>query len=52
MEKLLPAQDVWLDHESALELRLCDAISVYTPSETGTDAAKVTRKIRTKSKNT
>jgi len=52
MEKLLPAQDVWLDHDSALELRLCDAISVYTPSETGIAAAKVSRKIRTKSKNT
>jgi ATP-dependent Clp protease protease subunit len=29
MAKLLPAQDVWLDHDAALELNLCDAISVH-----------------------
>ena len=26
-EKLLPAQDIWLDGEAALELNICDAIS-------------------------
>lgn len=31
MEKLLPAQDVWLDHDAALELNLCDSISVHNP---------------------
>jgi ATP-dependent Clp protease protease subunit len=30
-EKLLPAQDVWLDHDAALELNLCDSISVHNP---------------------
>lgn len=33
MTKLLPAQDVWLDHDSALELNLCDAISVHNPPQ-------------------
>jgi ATP-dependent Clp protease protease subunit len=32
-EKLLPAQDVWLDHDAALELNLCDSISVHTPPQ-------------------
>jgi ATP-dependent Clp protease protease subunit len=29
--KLLPAQDVWLDHEAALGLNLCDEISDNAP---------------------
>ena len=29
--KLLPAQDVWLDGDAAIELGLCDAISEYQP---------------------
>lgn len=33
MAKLLPAQDVWLDHDSALELNLCDSISVHNPPQ-------------------
>ena len=33
MAKLLPAQDVWLDHDSALELNLCDEISVHNPPQ-------------------
>jgi ATP-dependent Clp protease protease subunit len=33
MAKLLPAQDVWLDHDAALELNLCDAISVHNPPQ-------------------
>ena len=32
-EKLLPAQDVWLDHDAALELNLCDSISVHNPPQ-------------------
>ena len=35
MSQLLPAQDVWLDHDAALKLNLCDAISVVnTPAAT------------------
>lgn len=33
MAKLLPAQDVWLDHDAALELNLCDVISVHNPPQ-------------------
>jgi ATP-dependent Clp protease protease subunit len=34
-EKLLPAQDVWLDHDDALNLNLCDSISgINSPSST------------------
>jgi ATP-dependent protease ClpP protease subunit len=29
--QLLPAQDVWLDHDAALQLNLCDEISNNTP---------------------
>ena len=29
--QLLPAQDVWLDHDAALQLNLCDEISDNTP---------------------
>jgi ATP-dependent Clp protease protease subunit len=32
-EKLLPAQDVWLDHDAALQLNLCDSISVHNPPQ-------------------
>jgi ATP-dependent Clp protease protease subunit len=32
-EKLLPAQDVWLDHDAALDLNLCDSISVHNPPQ-------------------
>lgn len=39
MAKLLPAQDVWLDHDSALELNLCDAISVHNPPQPQTAPA-------------
>ena len=31
MAQLLPAQDVWLDHDAALKLNLCDAISGANP---------------------
>ena len=31
MAQLLPAQDVWLDHDAALKLNLCDAISDVNP---------------------
>ena len=31
MTQLLPAQDVWLDHDAALKLNLCDEISGVNP---------------------
>ena len=31
LSQLLPAQDVWLDHDAALKLNLCDAISGANP---------------------
>lgn len=34
MAQLLPAQDVWLDHDAALKLNLCDAISGSNPPPT------------------
>lgn len=40
-EKLLPAQDVWLDHDDALKLNLCDSIS-------GISSSSSTRKKTTK----
>jgi ATP-dependent Clp protease protease subunit len=33
VSQLLPAQDVWLDHDAALKLNLCDAISVTNPQD-------------------
>jgi ATP-dependent Clp protease protease subunit len=40
-EKLLPAQDVWLDHDDALKLNLCDHIE-------GVSSSSSTRKRTTK----
>lgn len=34
LEKLLPAQDVWLDHDVALELNICDEIGGHSPKTT------------------
>lgn len=34
LEKLLPAQDVWLDHDDALALNICDEISGHSPRTT------------------
>ena len=31
MSQLLPAQDVWLDHDAALKLNLCDYIEGVSP---------------------
>lgn len=42
-EKLLPAQDVWLDHDDALRLNLCDDISIFNQSET-----KETKSVKSK----
>ena len=42
LSQLLPAQDVWLDHDAALKLNLCDEISGHNPP------APVTRKRTTK----
>jgi ATP-dependent Clp protease protease subunit len=42
LSQLLPAQDVWLDHDAALKLNLCDEISGYNPP------APATRKRTTK----
>ena len=45
MSQLLPAQDVWLDHDAALALNLCDEISQPNSSQ------PVQRKPRNASKN-
>jgi ATP-dependent Clp protease protease subunit len=41
--QLLPAQDVWLDHDAALNLNLCDAISGYSPPITRQSRTKPTK---------
>ena len=35
ISQLLPAQDVWLDHDAALKLNLCDEINVNNPPAMG-----------------
>lgn len=46
LERLLPAQDVWLDHDDALTLKLCDEISGdSTRATTQTKRPKSTRKL-------
>jgi ATP-dependent Clp protease protease subunit len=44
--QLLPAQDVWLDHEAALKLNLCDEISGYGTSPTTTSRKKTTGAVK------
>lgn len=44
-ERLLPAQDVWLDHDAALKLNLCDFIEgISPPSSTSSSTRKKTTK--------
>jgi len=45
--RLLPAQDVWLDHESALELNICDSVSDWDPPVTNDGATTKTRRPKT-----